>query len=41
VAATLGQNSPFPYPKSHAVVSLVQGGNRRKSVQDALLAIDD
>ncbi len=40
-AATLEQNSPFPYSKSRAVVSLVQGGNRRKNVYDALLAIDD
>jgi uncharacterized protein (DUF362 family) len=40
-AATLGLNSPFPYSKSRAVVSLVQGGNRRKNVYDALLAIDD
>lgn len=40
-AATPGLNSSFPYTKSRAVVSLVQGGSRRKNVYDALLAIDD
>jgi uncharacterized protein (DUF362 family) len=37
----VGQPQPYPYVTNRSTVSLVRGENRRKMIQDALVAIDD